>query len=311
MNKKMKRLTAVFLVVLMSMTLVGCAKRTDVKTGDEFIYCLNKTQTGLIPVAFSFPEGEIEAQVKAVLQELAKPSEDIEYTQVFPEDVKIRHFEVKNVIVNVDFAASYLEIPVIQERLIRAALVHSLLQIPGVQGVWISVEDEPLKNEDGTAVGVLNGDDFVENASSISSYQTASLTLYFSNKEGDGLVEEKTTVRYSSNIPIEKMIVERLLKGPGKDDCYPTLNSGVTLLSVTMKDGVCYVNFDSEFLNSTYDVKPEVAIYSLVNSLLEGTSAGKVQIAVNGVTDVMFKESIDLSQPFQQNLELVEERKEK
>ena len=35
MNKKMKRLTAVFLVVLMSMTLVGCAKRTDVKTGDE------------------------------------------------------------------------------------------------------------------------------------------------------------------------------------------------------------------------------------------------------------------------------------
>ena len=47
-----------------------------------------------------------------------------------------------------------------------------------------------------------------------------------------------------------------------------------------------------------------------MNSLLEGTSAGKVQIAVNGVTDVLYKDAVDLSQAFQQNLELVEGEKQ-
>ena len=42
------------------------------------------------------------------------------------------------------------------------------------------------------------------------------------------------------------------------------------------------MNFDSEFLDSAYDVKPEVAVYSLVNSLIEGTPASKVQITING-----------------------------
>ena len=58
-------------------------------------------------------------------------------------------------------------------------------------------------------------------------------------------------------------------------------------------------------------MKPEIAIYSLVNSLLEGTTAGKVQIAVNGITDVSYKDTIDLSQPFQENLELLENAEEK
>lgn len=305
-RKKKWLLLLCFLVLLI---LSACQKKTEVEVGEEdVIYCLNKTQTGLTPVPFDYHVGDVKEQVDMILKELAKPSEDIAYIQVLPEEVKVNKYSVKNVIVNVDFNAAYLELPALQEKLVRAAVVKSLLQISGVQGVWISVEDVPLQNPDGTAVGILNDDDFVENTgSSVSSYQTAKLTLFFSNKEGDKLVEQKTTVRYSSNIPIEKIIVEKLMKGPTDSECYPTLNPAATLLSVTIKDGVCYVNFDSEFLNSVYDVKPEVAVYSLVNSLLEGTSAGKVQITINGVTDVSYKDVIDLSQPFQQNLELLEE----
>lgn len=309
--KKIKKCGILFLCFLMLFLLAACQKRTDVQHGEDVIYCLNKEQTGLIPITFDGLEGEVEKQVGAVLEELAKPSEDIEYTQVFPKELKINKYEVTNVIVYVDFNSAYLELSSLQEKLVRAALVKSLLQISGVQGVWISVNDTPLQNSDGTEVGLLNDDDFVENTgSSVSSYQTATLTLYFSNKEGDKLTQQKTSVRYSSNVPLEKIIVEKLMKGPRESGCYPTLNPAATLLSVTIKDGVCYVNFDSEFLNSVYDVKPEVAIYSLVNSLLEGTSAGKVQITINGVTDVSYKDTVDLSQPLQQNLELVETTEE-
>lgn len=308
---KIKKQVAVLLCFVCLLLVTACEKRTDVKPEEEAIYCLNQTQTGLVRVAYEFPDGDAETRVAAVLTELAKPAENIEYTQVLTEEVQVNQSSVKNVIANVDFNEAYLEIPSVREKLVRAAVVYSLLQLPEIQGVWLTVNGEALKNEDGTTVGVLNEDDFVENTGpSVSSYQTAGLTLYFANKTGDKLVEQNVNVRYSSNIPIEKIIVEKLMQGPKGNGCYPTLNPAATLLSVTIKDGVCYVNFDSEFLNSAYDVKPEIAVYSLVNSLLEGTSAGKVQIAVNGVTDVLYKDVVDLSQAFQQNLELVEGEKQ-
>lgn len=306
MMKKKKRLI-IFLFAFLLILLTACGKRTDVAEDEEFIYCLNESGTGLIKVKFELPEGDVAEQAEAVLDELAKPAEDIEYVQVLPEAVKVNRFEVKNVVADVDLNEAYLEIPAVQEKLVRAALVRSLLQISGIQGVWLTVDGVPLKEADGTDVGMLNGDDFVENTgSSVSSYQKETLTLYFANETGDKLVEQNVSVRYSSNVPQEKIVVEKLMYGPKDNSVYPTLNPAATLLSVTVKDGVCYVNFDSEFLNSTNNVKPEVAIYSLVNSLLENTSAGSVQIMVNGVTDVQYKDTIDLSQPFRQNLELVD-----
>lgn len=307
-----KKYLSVWICTVLLVFISACGKRTDVAAGDKFIYCLNESQTGLVKVAFEWTEGSVDEQVTAVLEELAKPAEDIEYVQVLPEGVKVNSSSVKNVIANVDMNAAYQELPTVQEKLIRAAIVRSLVQIPGIQGVLLTVNGKALQEKDGTVTGILNEDDFVENTgSSVSSYQKETLTLYFANKTGDRLIEQKVNVRYSSNIPIEKIIVEKLMQGPKGEGCYPTLNPAVTLLSVTIKDGVCYVNFDSEFLNSSYDVKPEVAVYSLVNSLLDGTSAGKVQIAVNGVTDVRYKDLVDLSQPFQQNLELVEEQEVK
>ena len=80
------------------------------------------------------------------------------------------------------------------------------------------------------------------------------------------------------------------------------MNPAAALLSVTIKEGTCYVNFDSEFLNSVYDVRPEITIYSIVNSLLEGTNAGNVQIMVNGEKNVAYQETVDLSQPIARDL---------
>ena len=105
---------------------------------------------------------------------------------------------------------------------------------------------------------------------------------------------------------MEKLIVEQILKGPSQSGEYPTLNPDTKVLGVTVKEGICYVNLDENFLNVTYDVTPEVAIYSLVNSLIEGTDASKVQISVNGETKVSYMDSLDLSEPLKMNGNLVQ-----
>ena len=72
--------------------------------------------------------------------------------------------------------------------------------------------------------------------------------------------------------------------------------------SVSVKDGICYVNFNEEFLNTDYKVDPYVTIYALVNSIVENCATGQVQILVNGETKVTYQSSVDLSQPLRQTM---------
>lgn len=281
----------------------SCARKVEVAEGEDFVYCLNGEGTGLVKVACEISGKNSAEKAEVVLKRMASPSDDIKYMPAIPEDMTVNSLNVEHAIAYIDFDEGYHELSNIQEKLVRAAVVRSLVRLDGISGVWITVDEETLKNESGDILGVMNGDDFVENTgSSPSDYEQTSLTLFFANETGDRLVRQQMDVRYNSNISREKLIVEKLMAGPKKSGGYPTLNPSAALLSVTVKEGTCYVNFDSEFLNSVYDVRPEIVIYSLVDSLLEGTSAGNVQIMVNGEKNATYQETVDLSQPISRDL---------
>lgn len=290
----------------LSVMLASCGKRTDVGKEDPFIYCLNEDRTGLTKISYDFPEGNAEETARAVLEELKEPAEEIEYTAPIPKEVKVQGCRLRGSILDVDFNSAYLEMGALEEKLVRAAIVQSLVLIDGINAVSFTVDGEMLKDSTGFPVGLMNEDDFVENTgSSPTAYQTDTLTLYFADKEGDSLVPREVDVRYSSNVSREKLIVEKLMQGPSGSGAYPTINPDANLLSVTIKDGICYVNFDSTFLIGAYDVLPEVTVYSIVNSLVEGTEAQQVQITINGETDAKYMETVDLSQPLEAKEELV------
>lgn len=290
----------------LSVMLASCGKRTDVGKEDPFIFCLNEDRTGLTKISYDFPEGNAEEAARAVLEELKEPAEEIEYTAPIPKEVKVQGCRLRGSILDVDFNSAYLEMGALEEKLVRAAVVQSLVLIDGINAVSFTVDGEMLKDSTGFPVGLMNEDDFVENTgSSPTAYQTDTLTLYFADKEGDSLVPREVDVRYSSNVSREKLIVEKLMQGPFGSGAYPTINPDANLLSVTIKDGICYVNFDSTFLTGAYDVLPEVTVYSIVNSLVEGTEAQQVQITINGETDAKYMETVDLSQPLEEKEELV------
>ena len=290
----------------LSVMLASCGKRTDVGKEDPFIYCLNEDRTGLTKISYDFPEGNAEETARAVLEELKEPAEEIEYTAPIPKEVKVQGCRLRGSILDVDFNSAYLEMGALEEKLVRAAIVQSLVLIDGINAVSFTVDGEMLKDSTGFPVGLMNEDDFVENTgSSPTAYQTDTLTLYFADKEGDSLVPREVDVRYSSNVSREKLIVEKLMQGPSGSGAYPTINPDANLLSVTIKDGICYVNFDSTFLTGAYDVLPEVTVYSIVNSLVGGTEAQKVQITINGETDAKYMEKVDLSQPLGAKEELI------
>ena len=168
------------------------------------------------------------------------------------------------------------------------------------------VDEKPLTDVNGKMVGTMYAESFVENpGEQINTIQNTNLTLYFSNQAGDGLVKETRRVHYSSNISLEKLIMEQLLEGPESKNARSAIPSGTKLMSVSLVDGVCYVSFDENFKNQDYSVNEAIVIYSIVDSLSELSSISKVQISVNGDTSGVYRDSFKLADMYDRNLDYI------
>ena len=167
--------------------------------------------------------------------------------------------------------------------------------------------DAFIENQARTMYGYMMPDDFVQNTgSTLHSYQVRDLTLYFANENGDHLVKETRRIHYSSNVPLERVIIEKLLEGPKSDGMLPTLSSNTRILGVSIVEGICYVNLDKSFLTETMSIQQELPIYSIVDSLTDACKIHGVQISVEGDTKVTFRESMELDQVYQADYSYLE-----
>ena len=133
------------------------------------------------------------------------------------------------------------------------------------------------------------------------------LTLYFADKDGTGLEKQTRVIHYSSNIALEKLVVEQLIEGPKGSKLKATLPGTTKLINVSVADRICYLNFDSSFRN-TIDNKltEDVVLYSIVNSLTSLPTVDKVQISLDGENDGMLLYNYKLSDMYEFNKDIVD-----
>ena len=141
--------------------------------------------------------------------------------------------------------------------------------------------------------------DIIENG--LSSQKKTTLTLYYANEKGDALVKKIQNVVYESSYSIEKDVINRLIQGPFEDEYFRTLPANLQVISISVKDKICYVNFDSSFLTDALSIDGNLIVYSIVNSLTELPDIQRVQIMVDGDSNIVFRD-ISLSNPLERNL---------
>ena len=310
MNQK-KKTRALVLMLLTGILLLmaGCRKKEQQQEEDTGyqIYYINKEETAVVTESYEPEAQTTEDLIDELLQQLKTNPTDTEEKSAIPKNVSVSSWEIENGQLSLHFGSGYQEMNRLYEILCRSAVVRTLCQIPEVESVTFFIGDNPLMNLDETPVGQMTADSFVENTGDeINTYTDTTLKLYFANKAGDKLVEEQVDVRYSSNMSVEKLVVEQLIRGPITKDVYPTIPPETKVLSVSVKDGICYVNLNDGFLEQGYDLTEAVPIYSIVNSLTEIPGISKVQILVNGETNRVYRESIRFDTAFERNLDLVE-----
>lgn len=303
----MKKIICVILVIASFVGLTGCAKEKE--TVSVNLFYVNLDGNALIQEVCDIPEGDTKELLEQVLQTMEKPRTGVEYQSAIPKGVELTEYRLKDNMVQLEFNEEYLKMKKSTEILLRAAFVQAVVQLPGVDFVSFYVEDMPLEDNAGNIVGYMRAEDFVQNTgSALSSYQVTDLRLYFATEDGTHLkVERRKDIHYNTNTSIEKLVVEQLMKGPNSDKVSATISNAIKLLGVSVKDGICYVNFDSSFLTEGYNQIPEVTIYSIVNSIIANGNATSVQILVEGSNEGTYKGSVDFSDPLQWKAELLEE----
>lgn len=311
-----------YLFLLLAFGGIGCGSVKVQKEKEYKLYYLDRNENRISGVSYEAQNDESNKKelVMELLEQLSVQTEDIDYKPVVA-GFSLKDCDFHESQITLNFSEEYKMLEPVKEVLVRAAIVKTLVQIEGIELVTLQVNGRNLIDNLGNTVGVMSEDTFVDNTGEdMKKYEQTTLTLYFANKTGDGLIKVNRTLRYNTNISLEKLVVEQLVSGPieqkGKENnqtIFPSLSSEIKIIGVNVKDSICYVNLNDAFLTNLNNVSTEIAIYSLVNSLTELPGVVKVQLAVDGETEIMLGEKYALSTLFERNMNLVqtEDKKEK
>lgn len=295
-------------MLLLATAMLLLAACGNQKKDDKYVvFYLNADMTKMVPQEVELQATDTTGRIQELLRILQEQPEDAGLCQTIPKNVKVLGVTEIAYQITVDFDRNYYKLNPTEEILTRAAVAKTLLQLEKYPYVQFTVESKPLETATGTTVGAMSLDSFLENpGEQINSSQKTTLTLYFASKDGTKLVPVKREVHYSSNISLEKLVMEQLMEGPKKKGLLATIPTGTKLITITVVDGVCYVNLDETFLNQNQEISEQVVLYSIVDSLTKLSSVSKVQISINGDTSGKCRYTYDLAPMYEQDLSMVD-----
>lgn len=309
----MKKLNIqVLLLILMTFFLVSCSQNSndDIKGNTVTVYFYNTTQEKLVAESVvtekNLQQATEEEMIVAVINALSKGPLVAPVPINFQMPVK--DFKIDDKVVSILFSDEYSKLSTSDQIVTRVSLLYSLTELDFVDGVMFYVGDSEIVNGSGEPIGVLNRRSILTGAIDPKPPTNIKLiTLYFAKQNSDKLYKETREVHINDTTPLEKYIVEELIKGPRSNDLIATIPKD-TKIDVKTESGVCQVDFSAEIKSKQFSStkSKELLLYSIVNSLTELDNIQKVIFLVDGKKQNEFTTDIDLSESFERNEEIIE-----
>lgn len=306
MAGKRKYLIAFLLVALL---LSGCSKSDTTSDSKSYtVYYTNLAGTKLESKSYTPTSDRFDGILTELLEEFKNPTHS-DVVSAMPLGVNINGYTMGVDNLQVDFNGAYLGLSNVQEILLRSSLAKTLLQLPGVAKVRITVDGQPLVDNDGNEVLAMDDNTFIDSqGEGINSYHYVILNLYFANSTGDKVAKEVRNVFYSSNLIMEKVIVEQIIQGPINAKLQAVVDPSVLVKSVKISNNICIVDLDRKFNNvpEGTTVEPETCLYAFVNAICDACEVEGVQFRIEGESNVRFRGEVNLDRVFQRNPDMIE-----
>ena len=303
-KKFVVRIMCILICIGITMSMPACSSES--KNEKYTIYYTNSSKDKLIGSTCMLDASmSVEDKVRTLLDNMGVRSSSKDEYIIKPDNVNLLESSVKGKTAFLNFTTTYKQMPSQVELLYRAAVVKTLTQLDDISYVHFYVDGKEALYEDGSVMGMFKSSDFTSSDNDIRQMDWRNVQLFYADESGTRLVKVKEMLAYNKNMPIERMVVQRLISGPTTQDAYSALPEAVKLLGVSVVDKVCYVNLSEEFADGLVNVASEVEIYSIVNSLCSLDNIESVKIFINGDYSSTFKDNISLDRFYKFNQSLV------
>ncbi|NLM43750.1 MAG: GerMN domain-containing protein [Clostridiales bacterium] len=249
----------------------------------------------LVPVMRYIPKGDLglaKAAVKGIIYspELMEDLKPTGLLPTLPQGTKINGAVIKDDgLAIIDFSQEFLNFDTREgEALGIKALVYTLTEFPNISKVQIRVDGKTVDEMPyGTKIGEsLKRTEINLVKPEILNDKLSKVMVYY-QKKGRG--------NYTYFVPLTKLVsgytnsaeaaLNELLEGPeaygGLENPFPT---GTNLLGVEVNDGIAFVNFSKEILNTGSPAEERAVLKSVILTLKEFPAIKKVRIFVDGKT---------------------------
>ena len=282
----MKKKLLIFLTLLLSAIFIlsGCSwflAREGTASADACVYYIEENGTTLVEMNISLPDGSKEKKAEYLIDQLLNPPKG----KISPicDGTSLNYVKIEDEIAVVDFSKEFTQINDSKYTLSPAAVAKTLCSLDFISGVNILVEGLPALGIDGTPIGLIMKSDVMGDVGSSAVTETT-VSLYFGDEMGEGLVLERRNVSVPASSTVERVIVDEIIKGPKSTGTVSVIPAGVKVLSVETKNRVCFVNLSKEFIDkfSGGSAGEILTVYSIVNSLTELDTVSSVQFLIEG-----------------------------
>ncbi len=296
---RVKKLRSFILVLCTAVMFFGCEGQAAKEESSEngTLYLLYYVDNHTFQTAKYYSDT---ADANALVAEL------LEEMGLNEGSIYVTNSNVANGVAYLYFNKEYSTMNSVYEVLFRASVVKTVAQLEEVNYVYFYVDRKPLVYANGQIVGVMAADDFIADSDNdLDEMSRTTLTLYFADMSRKKLVENKIDVAYSRTMSLEKTVMEQIIQGPENENSYSVFPADVKVLSTSVRNEICYVNFDASFADVKLEVPFDVAMYAVINSLCELPTVNRVQFQLNGDSHVEFS-GFSFDTVYERNLDYLE-----
>lgn len=307
----MKRITGLIgLILLMSTILTACNMKDSINSQEDTLklYFFDPNQNGWIieEVKVQLDEkAPSESKIYAVIDALYKGPKTTNLQGSTSIDLKIKNISLKDQTAFINFSEEYDELEIDDQMMIRASLVYSLTELEFVTGIEFLKENQPLTNSKGEKIGEMTRSNILTGAldpTPPTDMQT--IILYFTKPNSDKLYAEPRDIQVNENIPLEKYIMDELIKGPKTEGLISPLPVGTKLNDIKTQESVSQVDLSYDKVMAS-PIGEQLLVYSIVNSLTEVPQIKKVSFLKDGKKQTDIVGTIDFNTLFERNEALI------
>lgn len=317
MGKSKKIISFIFMFLLI--ILVGCGAKEEVDTAPEelsenqiFIYYVNNNKTDMVQSVYTLDKGnDLNQNVNDLIKHLSNMEATVDCQSPIPDSFVYVENPVENVRGRIEISFNVVYDNVSAESLLffKGCVARTLLQLEGVDKLTIYMTDVANTDpETATVSETFDEDSFTLSFGDTSgNKQKGNIVLYFANESGTALKSYRKSIEITNNMSLGRMVIEALIEGPKRDGYMATISADTTIKSIAVKDGICYIDLSDEFYNTDNELKNDIIVYSIVNSLVELPTVTKVQFLKDGEKIPFYRETMPIDGLLERNLDIVEQ----